>query len=145
MPFFGIAVDTLAAVGTFAQRTGAAILPVYQRRDASGTVRVVIEPELDLGEARKDPAASTALLTARIEEWIRRKPAQWLWAHRRFKNVTWPDERPAQLGTTPGFSATTSSMAASGGPPSSESAFFDSSLGTRPVRRSPSGKTSKMP
>lgn len=92
VPFFGIEVDTLAAVGTFAQRTGAAIIPVYQRRDESGRVRVVIEPELDLGEARGDPAASTALLTARTEEWIRREPAQWLWAHRRFKNVAWPDE-----------------------------------------------------
>lgn len=91
-PFFGIQVDTLAAVGTFAERAGAAIIPVYQRRDASGTVRVVIEPELDLGEARKDPVASTALLSRRTEEWIRREPAQWLWAHRRFKGVAWPDE-----------------------------------------------------
>lgn len=92
VPFFGIPVDTLAAVGTFAERTGAAIIPVYQRRDPSGTVRVVIEPELDLGEARRDSAASTALLTRRTEEWIRREPAQWLWAHRRFKGVVWADE-----------------------------------------------------
>ena len=92
VPFFGIEVDTLAAVGTFAERVGAAIIPVYQRRDASGVVRIVIEPELDLGEARRDPAASTALLAAKTEEWIRREPAQWLWAHRRFKNVVWPGE-----------------------------------------------------
>lgn len=91
-PFFGIEVDTLAAVGTFAQRTGAAIVPVYQRRDAYGMVRVVIEPELDLGEARSDPAAATALLAARTERWIRLEPAQWLWAHRRFKNAAWPAE-----------------------------------------------------
>jgi len=92
VPFFGIEVDTLAAVGTFAERTGASIIPVYQRRDASGVVRIVIEPELNLGEARRDPAASTALLAARTEAWIRREPAQWLWAHRRFKNVAWPGE-----------------------------------------------------
>lgn len=92
VPFFGVEVDTLAAVGTFAERTGAAIIPVYQRREASGLVRVVIEPELDLGEARGDPSAATALLAARTEEWIRRNPAQWLWAHRRFKGVVWPDE-----------------------------------------------------
>lgn len=92
VPFFGVEVETLAAVGTFAQRTGAAIIPVYQRRGADGVVRVVIEPELDLGAARSDPAASTAALAARTEQWIRREPAQWLWAHRRFKNVVWPDE-----------------------------------------------------
>lgn len=92
VPFFGIEVDTLAAVGTFAERSGAAIIPVYQRRGADGVVRVVIEPELDLGEARRDPAASTALLALKTEEWIRREPAQWLWAHRRFKGVVWADE-----------------------------------------------------
>ncbi|MCM2305295.1 MAG: hypothetical protein NDJ72_11365 [Elusimicrobia bacterium] len=92
VPFFGVEVDTLAAVGTFAERSGAAIIPVYQRRDASGNVRVVIEPELNLGEARRDPAASTALLSLKTEEWIRGAPAQWLWAHRRFKGVVWADE-----------------------------------------------------
>lgn len=92
VPFFGIEVDTLAAVGTFAERSGAAVIPVYQRRGGDGVVRVVIEPELDLGEARRDPAASTALLALKTEEWIRREPAQWLWAHRRFKGVVWADE-----------------------------------------------------
>lgn len=91
-PFFGIEVDTLSAVGAFARRTGAAIIPVYQRRDASGKVRVVLEPELDLAEARADVAACTALLAARTERWIRREPAQWLWAHRRFKNAARPAE-----------------------------------------------------
>lgn len=87
VPFFGTPVDTLAAVGTFAERTGAAIIPVYQRREADGVVRVVIEPELDLGDARRDPVASTALLTAKAEDWIRGNPTQWLWVHRRFKNA----------------------------------------------------------
>lgn len=90
VPFFGARVGTLAAVGTFAQRTGAAVIPVIQRREADGTVRIIIEPELDLGESRGDAAASTALLAVKTEEWIRREPAQWLWAHRRFKNATWP-------------------------------------------------------
>lgn len=92
VPFFGVEVGTLAAVGTFAQRTGAAVIPVRQVRGADGVVRIIIEPELDLGESRGDPAASTALLAAHTERWIRREPAQWLWAHRRFKRVAWPDE-----------------------------------------------------
>lgn len=87
VPFFGTPIDTLAAVGIFAERTGAAIIPVYQRRDSDGLVHIVIEPELNLGEARKNPMASTAILTAKTEEWILRNPTQWLWVHRRFKNV----------------------------------------------------------
>lgn len=94
VPFFGVPVSTLAAVGTFAERTGAAIIPVSQRRGADGVVRVVIEPELDPGAARRDPAACTALLNAKTEEWIRAEPAQWLWAHRRFKDADPPRAEP---------------------------------------------------
>jgi lauroyl/myristoyl acyltransferase len=83
-------------VGTFAERTGAAIVPVHAIREPSGTLRVTIEPELELGAARRDPRTCTALLAKLTEDWIRRDPAQWLWAHRRFKNVTWPETAPRQ-------------------------------------------------
>ena len=88
--FFGATVDTLAAIGTIASRTGAAILPGTQERDARGVIRVVLYPELDLGEDLHDPVKSTQLLAAKVEGWIRKNPAQWLWAHRRFKNAVWP-------------------------------------------------------
>lgn len=95
VPFFGVAVDTLAIVGPLAQRTGAAIVPVMQRRDPDGAVHVVFEPELELGAIAKDPVRSTEIMSAKIEAWIRKTPAQWLWAHRRFKNVTWPADKEA--------------------------------------------------
>lgn len=94
--FFGVKVDTQGAIGLLAQRTGAAIVPVLQRRDAKGVVHVVFEPELELSqEVLKDPVKSTEALAARVEAWIRATPSQWLWVHRRFKNVVWPEETPS--------------------------------------------------
>jgi KDO2-lipid IV(A) lauroyltransferase len=95
VPFFGVMVDTLSAVAVLAQRTGAVIVPCHQRRQANGLIRVIIEPELELGEAASDTVQATAILAAKMESWIRDNPSQWLWAHRRFKNVSWPDEKSA--------------------------------------------------
>lgn len=90
--FFGVEVDTLSAVGPLSLRTGAPILPVTAHRDQKGRIHVVIEPELKLSEeTAKDPKASTQIIAAKVEAWIRVHPAQWLWAHRRFKNVVWPE------------------------------------------------------
>jgi KDO2-lipid IV(A) lauroyltransferase len=94
--FFGVEVDTLAAVGPLAQRTGAAVVPVSTVRDAEGIVHVRIEPELELGEALEDPAKVTQILASKVEAWIRATPEQWLWAHRRFKHVVWPEEYPTE-------------------------------------------------
>ena len=86
-PFFGTVVDSLTAIGPLAQRTGAAIMPVAQIREADGFVHIVIFPELDLGEDRADPSRAATRLNGVIEGLIRKNPAQWLWVHRRFKNL----------------------------------------------------------
>ncbi|MDD5627827.1 MAG: lysophospholipid acyltransferase family protein [Elusimicrobia bacterium] len=86
-PFFGTRVDTLAAVGPLAARTGAAVLSATQRREPDGRVRVILSPALDLGPLLKDPAATNARLVREIENMIRANPSQWLWIHRRFKNL----------------------------------------------------------
>jgi KDO2-lipid IV(A) lauroyltransferase len=86
--FFGYRVDTLAAVVPLARRTGAAILPVRQIREADGRVRIIIEEEILLSD---NDTADNQRLTDHVEAWIRDLPAQWLWAHRRFKNVDWND------------------------------------------------------
>ena len=85
--FFGVEVDTLGAVGPLAQRTGAAVLPVLTYRDEQGIVHTCIEPELELGEAVNDQQKTTQILADKVESWIRAYPTQWLWVHRRFKNV----------------------------------------------------------
>jgi Kdo2-lipid IVA lauroyltransferase/acyltransferase len=88
--FFGVDVNTLAAVAPLAKRTGAAVIPVLCHRDARGRSLVELEPALDLGDALDDTGAATGALAARVETWVRRHPEQWLWMHRRFKNVVWP-------------------------------------------------------
>ena len=86
LKFFGVRVDTLTAIAPLARRTLAPITPVSQRRGADGTVVVAIEPEFALGA---DDDGDNQRLSDLVEKWIRAEPAQWLWAHRRFKNVDW--------------------------------------------------------
>lgn len=94
--FFGVKVDTQAAVGLLVQRTGAAIVFGFQRRDEQGRIHVIFAPGVDLTpEQLADPVASTEALVAHVEAFIRANPAQWLWVHRRFKRVVWPAESAA--------------------------------------------------
>jgi KDO2-lipid IV(A) lauroyltransferase len=85
--FFGARVDTLAVVGSLSRRTGAVVLPMSTFRDPDGTMVARVEPEFDLGGNLEDPADATQRVAAHVEGWIRARPEQWLWMHRRFKNV----------------------------------------------------------
>jgi KDO2-lipid IV(A) lauroyltransferase len=85
--FFGVDVDTLSAVAPLSLRTGAPIVPVRAHRDKKGVIHVTMEPELQLGDTLKDPKQSTQIIANKVEEWIRQYPEQWLWVHRRFKNI----------------------------------------------------------
>ena len=84
--FFGVMVDTLAAIAPLSRRTGAAILPVRQIRGEDGIVRILVDPEIRLSD---DDKADNQRLADLVESWIRAVPGQWLWAHRRFKHVDW--------------------------------------------------------
>lgn len=84
--FFGQLVDTLAVVGSLAKRTGAVVLPVSTVRGPDGVNVTTIEPELSMDGA-DDPATATQMIADHVESWVRKTPAQWLWAHRRFKQA----------------------------------------------------------
>lgn len=88
MRLFGVKVHTLAAIAPLARRTGATILPVLPKREPDGRVRIIIEPEIPLGE---DDKADNQRLADHVEGWMRAVPGQALWAHRRFKDVDWSD------------------------------------------------------
>lgn len=93
--FFGAEVGTNGAVGLVAQRTQAPLFMAFQRRDERGVIHAVFE-EVVLDEATlADPLRCTQALAERVEAWIRAHPAQWLWAHRRFKNAVWPQASAA--------------------------------------------------
>jgi len=87
VPFFGVSVGTLAAVGTLSNRTGALVVTAKTFRDTDGRINICMNPALDLGELAQDEVRTTALLAKMVENWIREFPDQWLWIHRRFKNI----------------------------------------------------------
>jgi KDO2-lipid IV(A) lauroyltransferase len=88
-------VNTLAVIGPLANRLEAAVVPVSVERDADGVEVVTIEPELDLGDAIYDSQEATQAIAEHVEAWVRRRPSQWLWIHRRFKNAVWPERASA--------------------------------------------------
>lgn len=93
VPFFGRPAATSTALARFALRFRCPVVPIHVERLGGARFRVVVEPPIRAA-ADADPAAETVAFTARatalIEGWVRARPEQWLWNHRR-----WPD-RPAR-------------------------------------------------
>lgn len=87
--FFTAQVHTLGVLGLFSKRAQAPIVPVFQTRDEKGIIHVVFEPAISPEEIPDDPKEFTQALSLKVEGWIRKNPAQWLWVHRRFKNAIW--------------------------------------------------------
>jgi KDO2-lipid IV(A) lauroyltransferase len=85
--FFGHEAGTNKGVAILALRSGAAVVPVFMRREAEGH-RMIIEEPLKLiktGSNKGNIWAATALFTKTIESHVRQNPEQWLWIHRRWK------------------------------------------------------------
>ncbi|MGC9457021.1 MAG: lysophospholipid acyltransferase family protein [Halothiobacillaceae bacterium] len=85
LPFFDIPCATNIAVPHLARLGRARILPFFVHRTAGG-FHLRIEPPLD-NLPSGDDAADTRRLTARLEAHIREHPEDYLWGHRRFKNL----------------------------------------------------------
>ncbi|MFM7347744.1 MAG: lysophospholipid acyltransferase family protein [Tagaea sp.] len=90
VPFFGVDAMTAPALATLAPRFDCAVLPVrVERLEAGPKFRVTVEPPIELPRSGDKAADARALMTAvnaRMEAWIRARPGQWLWLHRR-----WPE------------------------------------------------------
>ena len=89
-PFFGDIAMTAPALAQFALRFGCPVVPAHVERIGPARLRVVCEAPLTLarsGDEGRDVAALTAAVNARIETWVRARPGEWLWLHRR-----WPKE-----------------------------------------------------
>jgi len=86
--FFGKVTGTAMGLAVFAQRTRSPVVPAYTYRLADGRLKLVLEPEFDMGELLDDRAnipRMTQLYTDKIEQYVRRHPEQWMWLHRRWK------------------------------------------------------------
>lgn len=87
--FFGRPASTVYAPAVLHFRTGAPIFPAFGAREPGGRyvaeIFPAIAPPARTGDLRADAAAVMTTLNGFLEEWIRRFPDQWLWAHRRWK------------------------------------------------------------
>jgi KDO2-lipid IV(A) lauroyltransferase len=89
VPFFGRLAMTAPALAVLALRFDCDVLPLRVERLGGARFRVTVFPPLHLSRS-DDPHADAAALMARVnatlEAWIRDRPEQWLWLHKR-----WPD------------------------------------------------------
>lgn len=87
VPLFGRPAMTAPAAAQLALRFGCAVIPGRVLREGAGKFRAVAEPPLPLpatGDRQADIEAITAAINATLERWVRERPAEWLWLHRRF-------------------------------------------------------------
>jgi KDO2-lipid IV(A) lauroyltransferase len=89
MPFFGRTAMTSTALASLALRFDCDVLPARVERLGGSRFRLTVFPRLPLPHSG-DRHADVAMLMARVNEvleaWIRDRPEEWFWLHRR-----WPD------------------------------------------------------
>jgi KDO2-lipid IV(A) lauroyltransferase len=89
IPFFGRDAMTAPAVAQFATRFKCPLVPARVERLNGANFRVTVYPPMEFPHT-EDGHGDNRLLLIRINEvlesWIRERPDQWLWVHRR-----WPE------------------------------------------------------
>ncbi|MBP5858901.1 lauroyl acyltransferase [Marivibrio halodurans] len=87
IPFFGRPAYTASAPAELALRFRCRVLPVRLERLPDARFRITIEPPMELpdsGDRNQDIEALLTAMNARVEEWVRARPGQWFWVHRRW-------------------------------------------------------------
>jgi KDO2-lipid IV(A) lauroyltransferase len=84
VPFFGQPALTSPIVARLAQRTGAAVVPVFGEELPGGRYRVEALPPMR-PLAGEDDVALTRRYLETLETRVRERPELWLWLHRRWK------------------------------------------------------------
>lgn len=93
VPFFGADAPSTPLPASLALRTGARLILVRCRR--TGPVRFTIDlkelPVESSDDHARDVETITRSIHAQFETWIRERPHEWMWAHRRWsRNVRHP-------------------------------------------------------
>jgi len=89
LAFFGRTAMTTPAPSMFARSFDCPVVPMQTIREEGARFRIVFHPPMRIdrtGDAAADDAAFMSAANAMIEGWIRERPAQWLWLHRRWKD-----------------------------------------------------------
>jgi KDO2-lipid IV(A) lauroyltransferase len=88
--FFGRPAMTSPGPAYFALRFDCPLYPVRVERLENGRLRVTILPPLPVvstGDRHADAEVILKDMNALLEGWIRERPSQWLWLHRRWKGA----------------------------------------------------------
>jgi Kdo2-lipid IVA lauroyltransferase/acyltransferase len=85
--FFGVPAMTAPAIARLARRFDCPIVPIRVERLGGAHFRFTVEEALEAvttDNAAADVLATMTRVNAVIEEWVRARPEQWLWLHRRW-------------------------------------------------------------
>ncbi len=83
VPFYGVTTATVSSLSRFARLGRAKVVPLLPRLTADGYDVQVLPAWTDFPSG--DPVADTALMNARLQDYIATMPAQYYWVHKRFK------------------------------------------------------------
>ena len=100
VPLFGKTVRAGRGPVTLALRTGAAVVPACVVRQPDNTLKLQIEPELELdrsGRGQRQIRENTIRLTQWLERTVRQYPDQWNWMNIRW----WESEDNHSVSETP--------------------------------------------
>lgn len=89
VPFFGRDAMTAPALALFAMRFRCPVLPGRIERLGGARFRITVLPPMEFewtGDRHADVVAAMTKVNAVLEQWIRERPEQWLWLHRRWPN-----------------------------------------------------------
>lgn len=91
VPFYGVPAATVPSLSRFARLGRAKVVPVLTRMTRSGYTVEVLPAWSDYPTG--DLLADTALMNARLQDYIDTMPEQYYWVHKRFKDR--PNGEPA--------------------------------------------------
>ena len=91
VPFYGVTTATVPSLSRFARLGRAKVVPLLPCLTANGYEVQVLPAWTDFPSS--DPVADTALMNARLQDYIAAMPAQYYWVHKRFK--TRPQGEPS--------------------------------------------------
>lgn len=86
--FFGYETGTAVGLALFAQRSGAPVLPIHDKRIGNGRHKITCGPPIifeDKGDKDETLRFMTEKYNRAVEKQILDAPEQWMWVHRRWK------------------------------------------------------------
>ena len=87
VPFFGRDAMTAPALATLYRLHGCRVVPVRVERLGGPRFRLTVYPPLDIPERDAEGGDAYSIMcgvNATLESWIRERPEQWMWLHRRW-------------------------------------------------------------